>query len=129
PSRPGGEAPFRAASARIPAGLVGLFRHYQREKSRAAGEEEAGPPRVHRRALCRIERPLLDKLTRAVRTLRQRADERHWDPDWRMFQEHHGAGDALLQKGDLAGAFREYCRAMLPLTRALSERRHKEEVF
>ena len=26
-------------------------------------------------------------------------------------------------------AFREYCRAMLPLTRALHERRQKEEVF
>ena len=30
---------------------------------------------------------------------------------------------------DLPGAFREYCRAMLPLTRAMHERRQKEEVF
>ena len=29
----------------------------------------------------------------------------------------------------LPDAFREYCRAMLPLTRALHERRQKEEVF
>jgi len=36
---------------------------------------------------------------------------------------------ALLEKGDVPGAFREYCRAMLPLTRALHERRQKEEVF
>ena len=29
----------------------------------------------------------------------------------------------------VAGAFREYCRAMLPLTRALQKMRNKEEVF
>ena len=76
-----------------------------------------------------MERPLLEKLIRALRMLRQRADEKRWEPDWNLFQEHHDAADALLKQGDLTGAFREYCRAMLPLTRALHERRQKEEVF
>jgi hypothetical protein len=61
--------------------------------------------------------------------LRKRADENRWEPDWNLYQEHHTEAHALLEKGDVTGAFREYCRAMLPLTRALHERRQKEEVF
>jgi protein phosphatase len=118
------------AVAAIVAGGIGLFLHVRRERSREESEDEnRPPPRTHRRRPCKIERPLLDKLIRALRTLRQRADENKWEPDWNLFQEHHTAGDELLAKGDLPGAFREYCRAMLPLTRALHERRQKEEVF
>ena len=72
---------------------------------------------------------MLDKLGRALQALRQRADEKHWEPDWNVYQEHNAAAEDLLQKGDLPGAFREYCRALLPLTRALQKQRNKEEVF
>jgi protein phosphatase len=120
---------FLLAAAASTAGLIGLLLHYRREQSRSTEDEDRPPPRVHRRASCRIERPLLDKLTRALRALRQRADEKHWEPDWKAYQEHNAAGEALLQKGDVPGAFREYCRAMLPLTRALHDRRQKEESF
>jgi protein phosphatase len=109
------------------AGLVGLFIHYHNQDEPA--DEDRPPPKVHRRSPCRVERPLLDKLTRALRTLRQRADEKRWEPDWNAFQEHSAQGEELLAKNDLPGAFREFCRAMLPLTRALNERRQKEEVF
>ena len=111
------------------AGIVGLFVHYRHVQNQGPDDEDRPPARAHRRRSCKIERPLLDKLIRALRTLRQRAGENHWEPDWNLFQEHHNAADALLAKNDIPGAFREYCRAMLPLTRALQERRQKEEVF
>ncbi|MFO0879111.1 MAG: protein phosphatase 2C domain-containing protein [Gemmataceae bacterium] len=122
---------FIAALAGVIAGMIGLFIHYQDEQNRPESDddEDRPPPRTHRRRPCKIERPLLDKLVRALRFLRQRADEKHWEPDWNLFQEHQALADELLAKGDLASAFREYCRAMLPLTRAQSERRQKEEVF
>jgi protein phosphatase len=122
---------FIAALAGVIAGMIGLFIHYQDEQNRPESDddEDRPPPRTHRRRPCKIERPLLDKLVRALRFLRQRADEKHWEPDWNLFQEHQSLADELLAKGDLAAAFREYCRAMLPLTRAQSERRQKEEVF
>ena len=61
--------------------------------------------------------------------LRQRAEEKGWSPDWSQYNEHSQAAEALLAQDDVPGAFREYCRAMLPLTRALHDRRQKEEVF
>jgi serine/threonine protein phosphatase PrpC len=121
---------FVLAVAAIAAGLVGLFLHYRRERLRSADEEEILPSaRIHRQASCRIEPPLLERLTKAVRTLRQYADEKRWSPDWKVYEEHSTAAEEMLQTGDLPGAFREYCRAMLPLTRALHKQRHKEESF
>ena len=112
------------------AGLVGLAIQYRTEQTREASEEEnRPPPRTHRRRPSKIERPLLDKLVRQLKALRQAADEKHWEPDWNRYQEHLAAADAFLAKNDIPAAFREYCRAMLPLTRALHDRRQKEEVF
>ncbi|HEY7428334.1 MAG TPA: hypothetical protein VH682_29145, partial [Gemmataceae bacterium] len=54
---------------------------------------------------------------------------KHLMPDWNAYEEHSTAAEGLLQQGDLPGAFREYCRAMLPLTQALHKQRHKEEKF
>jgi hypothetical protein len=121
---------FLFAFAAIVAGLVGLFLHYRRERLRSANEDEDLPaPRIHRQASCRIEPALLERLTKAVNTLRQYADEKRWTPDWKTYEEHATAAAELLQQNDLPGAFREYCRAMLPLTRALHKQRHKEESF
>ena len=70
---------------------------------------------------CRMEVPMLDedelqdRLVRALKTLRQRADENRWEPDWNLYQEHYSLADELLAKGDIPAAFREYCRAMLLL--------------
>jgi PPM family protein phosphatase len=127
---PGSVPLFLVAALGILAGVVGLGVDYFREKKRLEGEEEEpAAPRIHRKAACQVDQPLLDKLARAVEVLRQRADEKHWEPDWAQYQGHAGAAGELLQKGDRVGAFREYCRAMLPLTRALQKQRNKEEVF
>ncbi len=123
-------AAFLFALVSIVAGVVGLILNYRRERLRSATEDEELPaPRIHRRASCAIDPPLLERLTRAVQALRQHADEKHWSPDWKTYEEHSTAADELFRQNDLAGAFREYCRAMLPLTRALSKQRNKEESF
>jgi serine/threonine protein phosphatase PrpC len=120
---------FVLGSAAIMAGLVGLVLHYRRERQQAAVEEETTAPRIHRQTSCRIEPPLLDRLIRAIRTLHQFAVENQWTPDWKSYEESTAAAESLLQKGDLSGAFREYCRALMPLTRALNKHRNKEESF
>lgn len=121
---------FVLAFAAIMAGLAGLILHYRRERLQAANEdEEPAAPRIHRQTTCRIETPLLERLVRAVNTLRQYAQEKQWAPDWNSYEEHAAAAESLMQKSDLPGAFREYCRALLPLTRALHKQRNKEESF
>lgn len=109
-------------------GVIGLIIQAKKEQQMLPSEEHS-PPRTHRRRSCKVDRPLLDKLIRAINTLKQRAVEQKWEPDWTTFYEQQAAGEERLQAGDLTGAFREYCRALLPLTRALHERRQKEEVF
>jgi serine/threonine protein phosphatase PrpC len=123
-------AAFLLAFVYIAAGLAGLFVQYRRERLHArAANTESPAPRIHRHASCRVEPLLLERLTKAVNGLRQHADEKHWMPDWNACEEHTTAAEELRRQGDLAGAFREYCRAMLPLTQALHKQRHKEEKF
>ncbi len=121
---------FLVAVVAVVAGFFGLVSHYHKEQSRPSFEDENRPPaKPHRRRPCKIERPLLDRLIKALRALRQQADEKRWEPDWNLFQEHNAVGEELLQKNDIPGSFREFCRAMMPLTRAFHVRRQKEEVF
>jgi hypothetical protein len=122
---------FVLAFAAIMAGLVGLVLQYRRERQRAASEDDddEAPPRIHRQTPCGVEPQLLDRLVRAVRTLHQYAWEKNWSPDWPSYDEHIKAAESLMQTNDLPAAFREYCRALLPLTRALNKQRNKEESF
>jgi len=120
---------FMAAACAIGAGLAGLVAHYRRERSLSADADEPAKPRVYRSTVCRVEQPLLDKLARAVKAMHQRAEERQWEIDRRYYGEHQTQAEALLAQGDLPGAFREYCRAMMPLSSALNKQRNKEETF
>jgi protein phosphatase len=121
---------FGVAVLSVVAGVAGFVVDYQREQRRLASEDgNRPPPKAHRRRACKIEKPLLDRLTRALKTLEQLADEKGWEPDWSVVKSQKQEGERYLQAGDLPSAFREYCRALLPLTRALHERRQKEEVF
>jgi PPM family protein phosphatase len=129
---PGGAVfAFLLAVIAIVAGMAGLVLHYQRERRSAArsGYQYAGRPHLYRSAPCRIEEGILDKLAKAVAALHQRVGEKQWAADWADYEQHHQLADGLKQSGDLAAAFREYCRAMLPLTQALGKYRHKEESF
>jgi serine/threonine protein phosphatase PrpC len=120
---------FLLGSAAIIAGLIGLLLHYQRERQKDKHEEEHEELHIHRQTTCRVEPALLDRLIGAIRTLHQYAVEKQWSTDWKSYEECASAAESLLQKGDLTGAFREYCRALMPLTNALNRQRHKEESF
>jgi PPM family protein phosphatase len=120
---------FFIGSGAITAGLGGLGWHLHRERRQAVVEEEHETPRIHRQTSCSVEPALLDRLILAIRALHQVSVEKQWSPDWKAYEECVSAAEALLQKGDLAGAFREYCRALMPLTNALNRHRHKEESF
>ena len=125
---PGGFFVFLLAAAAVVAGLVGLGLHYQRErKQNTEAEEETAAPRVYRRFACRIEQSLVDRLSRAVTVLKQRAEDNHWEPDWSVHEKHHALALELQKAGDLVGAFREYCRAMLPLSQALAGTARKKK--
>jgi protein phosphatase len=126
---PGGVAAFVLAGAAILSGLAGAVLHVLRERQQPEPEEDEPEPRIHRRAVCRIEQPLLERLGRVLDTLRQRVDERHWEADWEEYRKHHDHGDELLRQPDLTAAFREYCLALLPLTQTLARHRNKEESF
>jgi PPM family protein phosphatase len=127
----GGRFIFVLASAAILSGLAGLGLYYRQERKKQTeeGEEPASAPQVHRRAACGIEAPLLDRLARAVAILKQRAEDNGWAPDWSVYEQHRALAEQFQAAGDLPGAFREYCRAMLPLSKGLSKHRKKEEVF
>jgi hypothetical protein len=122
---------FLLAAAVIIAGCVGLVFFYKREQAKVLQEEEddsdRSPPRVYRQVPCRIELPLLEKLARATEALSQRAAERQWQPDWNGFQQHQDLAQKHLNDGDLAGAFREHCRALGPLIEVMLSNRSKDE--
>jgi protein phosphatase len=124
---------FLGASGSIIAGLIGLWVHYRREQiedNKADEEELPQPmPRIHRRAMCKVEPPLLEKLNKARTELRQQATEKKWDADWPLVEQHEKKADELFKAGDLTSAFREACRAMLPLTAALARHRNRGEDF
>jgi protein phosphatase len=124
---PGGLPVFLLAALAIGAGLVGLLAQAQQEQR---GNPTGAPPaRVHRQAACDIELPLLQKLARAASILEERIRERSWEADWELYRKHHDLAERSLKAGNLPEAFREYCRAMRPLTEALQRQRNKEEVF
>jgi serine/threonine protein phosphatase PrpC len=126
---PGKIVAFLLAVVSILSGLVGLGLAYHREQNSSAGDEPGGPPRIHRRASCAVSTVLLDKLTKALQSLCQHAEEKRWEVDHQTYEEHRIQAEKRLGAKDLPGAFREYCRAMLPLTQALHQHRNKEEVF
>lgn len=121
---------FILAALVIVAGLAGLIYQFVTDP----GEDEEERPekrklRIHRSTPFKIEKPLIDKVAKAIPALQQTARDRQWDVDWETVDRHHAKAEASMNKNDLLDAFREYCRALLPLTAALNRHRHKEEIF
>jgi hypothetical protein len=65
----------------------------------------------------------------AEKILSQQIRDNRWEVDWEANQAHRQLGEKALYEKDLTGAFREYCRALLPLTDTLERYRNKEEIF
>jgi protein phosphatase len=128
-----GKATFLGASAAIIAGLIGLGVHYRHEQEKAGRpEEEEAPivqPRIHRRSSCAVDPLLLEKLGKAMKALREKAEEQKWPLEWSNVDRHATKAGTLETSGEIHGAFRELCRAMLPLTEALAKQRNRGEEF
>jgi protein phosphatase len=120
---------FVLAAAAILAGLTGLGIQYLWDKNRPSAEESTSGANIYRHGSCQIDRPLLDKLMKAEEALTQRAREKQWEVDWQEFQTHHDQAETQLRQENLVPAFREFCRAMIPLTNAMEQYRNKEEIF
>ena len=123
---------FLMASLCIAAGLVGLGLHYRWERRKVPGaeaQETPVKPRIHRRTACPVDKPILEKLTRVLAALRQQALDKKWEPDWAAVEEHAAKAEDCTKAGDVLCAFRESCRAMLPLTAALARHRNRGEEF
>jgi protein phosphatase len=120
---------FLLAALLILIGLIGLAVHYVQEKKKPAEPEERPRIKIYHQAPCRIERGLVDKLSRAASAMQQHAVEKHWETDRELHDKHKTQADLHLAQGDLTGAFRELCRAMRPLNEAFQKQRNKEEVF
>ena len=118
---------FTLAFVVILAGIVGLIVQYKREKEQPEDTDERPPARVYRQSPCRIEKPLLDRVMRALQALRQRAEERQWPVDWTAYQHHEHLASKSFAEGNLLAAFQEYCRAMRPLTEVMLKNRGKDD--
>ena len=125
---PGGLPAFVLAALALTVGIAGLLVQ-AREERRQATKPKAPLAKVHRQASCEIEMSLLHKLVRAEAVLEERLREHNWDADWAERRQHHELAERYLNEGELPDAFREYCRAMRPLTEALHRHRNKEESF
>lgn len=112
-------------------GIAGLFIYQKQERERQEREPPAYRPRLqlYRESDCRINNSLMEKLQTVETALLQQATEKHWELDWDSHRRHHALFQKLLAQENLAGAFRECCRAVRPLTEALAQHRNKEEKF
>ena len=53
-----------------------------------------------------------------IQAMRQRVEELQCEADMATYDEHHARAETLARAGELPEAFREYCRAMRPLSAA-----------
>jgi protein phosphatase len=121
---------FVLAACALLLGLGGLAFHAFSERRRSQKEPAAPPPlNIYRQASCQVDRPMLEKLARAEAALVQWVRDKKWEADWAAYQQHHRLAESHARQDNLAAAFREYCRAMRPLTEAMHRQRRKEEVF
>jgi protein phosphatase len=122
---------FILGAAAIIAGLIGLVAQALREKRDANQQDDAAPRKlqVYSQSPCSVDGTLLDKLVRAITSLRQHIADKQWEADYAACDAHQAQAAKSLAEGNLLTAFREYCRSMRPLTEALQRQRNKEEVF
>ncbi len=120
---------FLLAALAIAAGVAGLIAYHAREKRRLAEEAERPRPKIHRSQVCSLDTAVLDKFSRAAQSLKALAQEKGWQPDWDTFESLYDVAQTHLSRGDLTAAFRDLCRAMQTLLKAMNGQGGKTEVF
>lgn len=128
-ARPLGLLLFLLATLTIGAGLVGLFLHARAERRRR--ENEPPPTELHyyREAPCDVDQVVVEKLAKGINDLHHKIAESFPKliPD--SYGPLYTRGETLLKRGDLVGAFREFCRAMHELAASYNKVRTKAEMF
>jgi protein phosphatase len=128
--KPGDLPVFVVSALTLLAGLGGLMLQKARESLEPPPRELKPPaPRIYRETTCGIELPVVQRLSCAVASLDERIKEKNWQVDRAMCQGCRDRAIDLEKHGDLSGAFREDCRAMLLLMEAVNKQRSKEESF
>jgi protein phosphatase len=120
---------FLAAAGFIVAGVVGVALTLAEEKRRLASLPAAPRQRMYRETTCVVDRPLVERLARAVQSLKQQVQEKQWELDWGTYQRHCDLAEELIGQNKLVEGFREYCRAMHLLADAVERQRPRGEVF
>jgi protein phosphatase len=120
---------FLMAIAALLAGSLGLAWHYYRHHLKSENPKFEKGLHVYHEADCQVNRPLLERLKEAEKTLAQQIRDNNWEVDWETNQKHRELAEKASQEKDLPVAFREYCWALLPLTDTLELYRSKEEIF
>ena len=120
---------FVLAIGALSAGSMGLIIHYYRHKRAPGDDSQESGLHIYHEADCHVDQPLLDRLIEAEKTLAQEIRDNNWEVDWDANQRHRRLGEQAVQGKNLPTAFREYCRALLPLTDTLERYRNKEEIF
>jgi hypothetical protein len=128
--RPGAVPTFVVSAVAFLSGLASLvYQHKREQESPPPLITAPAEPAIYRETACGIELPVVQRVMHAVETLEGRLKEHNWDIDRGVCQEYRDQGKRLEQEGDLRGAFREDCRAMLMLMEAINKQRNKEESF
>jgi PPM family protein phosphatase len=120
-------AAFAVAAAGLLAGLVGLAIYYLRERARDSKTPKRAKLSIYRQCACPIARPLLDRMVQAENDLKRWTRAHSWEADWQTSEHHHEQAKRFADQGDLAAAFREYCRAVRPFTEALQRERLRDD--
>jgi hypothetical protein len=119
---------FMLAGAVMLLGLLGL-RKVLRPLDAEDVHEDHAPPRVYRRASCRIDKAMLEQYAHVEKMLREQARGAEWPTNWEAHNQYQVAATQYHRDGNVDLAFREYCRALLVLTEALRSQRIRGETF
>ena len=127
---PGSNFLFVFALLTIVAGVIGLV-IYTRQESRKRSHPPEPPRRlnIYREYPCRIERGLVDRLSKLQTHLKEQLEGGNLNIDWTTYQHFNVSASRSLAEGDLLASFRDQCRALLGLAQPYNKHRHKEEGF
>jgi protein phosphatase len=120
---------FLLAALTIAGGVVGLFVYHTRERRRLAEEAERPHPKIHRSQSCRLDAAVLDKFARSAEALKSLGREKGWPADWDTFESLYDVAETHLSRGEYPLAFRDFCRAMQTVLKAMNGQAGKTEVF
>lgn len=120
---------FLAAGVVLISGLLGLRHTLRQQEIREAQADQHGPPQVYHRVRCHVDASMVDRLVQLHTALQAKVRDNGYQVSWADVEKRVQAATAMRRSNDMAGAFREYCRAIAKLTEALRQHRSRGETF